>query len=120
VSVPRKPAGSALVEALVALVLIAIAGLVVASAAMAGLRATRRAAILSRTTSVAARELAVLAAAATAVSAETTLAVAGFPDPPTCATEVRRDGAVVALAVRVDGGAAGERVTLATRVVVDE
>lgn len=114
-------AGSALVEALMALVLIAIAGMVVASAAMAGLRATNRAATLTRITSLAARELSVLAnRAATAASADTTLTVAGFADPVTCVSDVRRDHAVVSLAVRIEGGRPAERVTLATRMPVEE
>jgi Tfp pilus assembly protein PilV len=109
-----------LVEALVALVLIAIAGLMVAAAATAGLRATSRAATLTRTTALAARELALLAnQAGTAASERTTVAVPGFADPVTRASDVRRDGAVVALTVRVDAGRPPERVTLATRVPVD-
>jgi hypothetical protein len=114
-------AGSALVEALVALVLIAIAGMVVASASVAGLRATRRAATLTRTTALATRELAALTnRAAVAEGAETMLTVPGFADPVTCTTEVRRDAAVVALAVRVDAGRPAEHVALTTRRLVEE
>ena len=68
-------AGSALVEALMALVLIAIAGLVVASAAMTGLRATSRAATLTRITSLAARELSVLANRAATAASDATAAM---------------------------------------------
>jgi hypothetical protein len=70
----------------VALVLIAIAGLVVATAATTGLRATHRAATLTRTTALAARELARLASRVaretTDASATTTVVVTGFRDPP--------------------------------------
>ena len=117
----RAIAGSALVEALVALVLIAIAGTVVTAAATAGLRATSRATTLVRTTALAARELARLAdRAAVATGATTTFAVAGFADPVTGTTEVGRDGEVVTLSVRIDGGRPAEHVTLATRVLVAE
>jgi hypothetical protein len=114
----RGIAGSALVEALVALVLIAVAGAMVASAAAAGLRASSRAATLTRTTTLAARELAFLAnGAALAASADSTLAVAGFADPLRRTVEATRDGTIVALAVHVDAGRPPERVTLATRVL---
>jgi hypothetical protein len=115
------PAGSALVEALVALVLIALAAAMVASAATAGLRATRRAATLSRTTALAARELAILANdAAGAANADSTLVVASFADPVRRTTEAHRDGAVAALAVHLEAGRPPERVTLATRVLVPQ
>lgn len=109
-------AGSALVESLVALVLIAIAGLVVASAATTGLRAASRAATLTRATALASRELAALASqAATATSTTTTNAVAGFVDPVTCATDVARDDRLVTLTVAVDAGRPAEHVALVTR-----
>jgi hypothetical protein len=118
-SAARGTAGSALVEALVALVLIALAGLVVATGAMAGLRAARRAATLARVTGVAERELAFAANAAAAVADETTtLAVAGFADPVTRTTAVERADALVRIAVTVAGGRPAERVTLATSVAV--
>jgi hypothetical protein len=114
-------AGSALVEALMALVLIAIAGMVVASASVAGLRATHRAATLTRTTALAARELAALTNRATVAESEKTmLAILGFADPVACTTDVRRDGAVVALTVRLDAGRPAEHVALTTRVLVEE
>jgi type II secretory pathway pseudopilin PulG len=110
-------AGSALVEALVALVLIATAGLVVATAATAGLRATRRAATLAGVTGVAERELALAANAAATVAADTaTLAVSGFPAPVSRVTAVERGAGVVRIAVTVVGGRPPERVTLATSV----
>lgn len=113
--------GSALVEALMALVLIAIAGMVVASASVAGLRATRRAATLTRTTALASRELAALTnRAAVAESEETMLAVLGFADPVACTTDVRRDGTVVSLTVRVAAGRPAEHVALTTRMLVEE
>lgn len=114
----RCDAGSALVESLVALVLVAIAGALVASAAQSGLRAAARAATLVRASALAGRELARIAgAAATAADGETmaTLAVTGFPDPVACTTDVARDDAVVTLAVDVVADRSSERVTLATR-----
>lgn len=112
----RRDAGSALVESLVALVLVAIAGALVASAARSGLRAAARAATLTRASALAGRELARLAAtAASATSGEATLALPGFPDPVTCDADVARDANVVALAVDVVAGRPAERVTLATR-----
>lgn len=112
----RRDAGSALVESLVALVLVALAGALVAAAARSGLRAAARAATLTRTSTLAGRELARLAAnAASATSGEATLALPGFPDPATCSAEVAHDDDVVALAVDVVAGRPAERVTLATR-----
>jgi len=117
----RDHAGSALIEALVALVLIAVAGAMVASAAANGLRAASRAATIGRTTELAARELAVAAnQAATATDQVATLAVSGFPAPATCATDVERDGAVVELTVRVEAGRPAEHVTLATHRLLDQ
>ena len=118
---PHATAGSALLEALVALVLIAFAGMVVAAASVAGLRATNRAATLTRATALAARELAALTnRAATAESAATILVVPGFADPVACTTDVRRDGAVVALAARVAAGRPTEHIALTTRMLVEE
>jgi hypothetical protein len=118
---PRAEAGSALLEALVALGLIALAGLVVATAAATGLRASARAATIGRTAAVAGRELAALATrAADAVSETRTLAIAGFPAPVTCAAGVTREGGVASLAVRVTGGRPAEVVGLTTRVTVVE
>ena len=98
---PGGDAGAMLVEALVALVLIAFAGLLVASAAANGLRATGRAATLGRTTALASRELALLAnRAATATSSVATLAATGFPSPVTATDTVDRAGAVATLTVR--------------------
>lgn len=114
----RGHAGSALVESLVALVLVAIAGALVASAAQSGLRAAARAATLVRASALAGRELArVAGAAANATAGETmaTLAVTGFPEPVVCTTDVARDDAVVTLAVDVVAGRPSERVSLATR-----
>jgi Tfp pilus assembly protein PilV len=112
--------GSALVEALVALVLIAIGGLVVATAAANGLRASGRAATLGRTTAYAARELATVASrAATATDASTSRSVSGFAAPVACATDVERDGALVTLAVAVDVGVPAEHVALTTRRLLD-
>ena len=120
----RCDAGSALVEALVALVLIAMAGLVVATAATNGLRATHRAATLTRTTALAARELARLASqitpATTDAHAAATVAVAGFRDPAGCATDVTRDGNLVDLAVAVDAGHPPERVVLTTQRLLED
>lgn len=117
----RHDAGSTLVEAVVALGLVALAGAVVASAAVAGLRATRRAAALAPLVAVAARELAGLAArAADATSGETTLALPGFAEPIALATEVERDAGLAMLRVHVAGGRPVERVTLATQVRVAE
>jgi Tfp pilus assembly protein PilV len=121
---PRATAGSALVEALVALVLMAVAGAVVTAASVAGLRATHRAATLTRTTALASRELATLATRATraAVTAreDTVLTVPGFADPVECTTEVQRDGTVISLALHLSAGRPAEHVALATRVQVDE
>lgn len=120
-SARSRDAGSALVEALVALVLIAIAGLVVASAATTGLRATARAATLTRATAFASRQLATLASqAATATSAVTTGTVAGFADPVTCTTDVARDDRMVTLTVAVAAGRPVEHVALATRRWLDD
>jgi hypothetical protein len=115
----RTDAGSALVEALVALVLIAVAGLVVATAATAGLRAAHRAAVIARVTGVAERELALAANAAATVADDTaTVAVAGFVDPVSRTMGVERDDGLVRIAVTVVGGRPPERVTLATSVAV--
>jgi hypothetical protein len=119
--VRRHDAGATLVEAVVALGLVALAGAVVASAATAGLRAARRAATLAPLTAVAARELASLAArAADATSGESTLAVPGFAAPVALAAEVERDAGLATLRVHVDGGRPAERVTLVTRAAVGE
>ncbi len=113
--------GSALVEALVALVLIATAGLIMASAAATALRAAGRAATLGRATVLAARELARLAnVAATATAGDSTLAVTGFAAPVACVTEVERDGPLASLAVRVEAGRPAEHVVLATRRVLED
>jgi Tfp pilus assembly protein PilV len=115
-SCPRDTAGSALVEALVALVLIAIAGLMVATATANGLRASARASTLSRTTAYAAGELAALAnLAATATGTTTARPVSGFTGSVACTTDVARDGALVALAVDVEAGRPAERVRLSTQ-----
>jgi Tfp pilus assembly protein PilV len=115
----RREAGSALVESLVALVLIALAGLIVATAATTGLRATGRAATLTRATGLAGRELARLASTVTAATTDATtsgtLAVTGFVDPVQCATGVTRDGDLVDLTVTVEAGRPAEGVALATR-----
>lgn len=117
----RPDAGATLVEAVVALGLVALAGAVMAAAATASLRATRRAATLAPLTALAARELASLAAhAADAASGETTLAVPGFADPVALAADVERDAGLATLRVRVDGGRPPEHVVLATRVAVGE
>ena len=82
---------------------------------------TSRAATLERVTARAARELSFLAAdAADATSTVTTLAVPGFVDPVAYTADVSRTDALVDLAVRLEGGRPGERVTLGTRVLVDE
>ncbi len=113
--------GSALIEALVALVLIAIAGTVVASAAVAGLRATARGANLGRATALAGRELSALASRAGNASAETTtLALAGFPAPVQRITVVSRAHGVASVAVRIVTGRPADEVALETRVLVDE
>lgn len=117
---PRREAGSTLVEAVVALGLIAVAGVAVATAAAAGLGAAARAATIGRTAAVAGRELAALAVRAETAASETrTLAVAGFPAPITCASDVSHAEGVASLAVRVTGGRPAETVQLATRVAVD-
>lgn len=117
----RHDAGATLVEAVVALGLVALAGAVVASAATAGLRAARRATTLAPLTAITARELASLAArAADATSGETTLAVPGFAEPLTVTAAVERDAGLATLRVQVAGGRPLERVTLATRVMVRE
>jgi hypothetical protein len=114
--VKRRQAGSALVEALAALVLAALASALVASAARSALRAAHRAATLERTTALAGRELARLAATAvTAASDDATLAVAGFPDAVTCTRTVERHGIVADLRVDVAAGRPVERVALRTR-----
>ena len=115
----RDEAGATLVEAVVALGIVTLAGAVVASAATAGLRAVRRAATLAPLTAIAARELAGLAArAADAASGETTLAVPGFAEPVALAAEVERDAGIATLRVQVDGGRPLARVTLTTSVVI--
>lgn len=121
-TIQRPPeSGSTLIEALVALGLVALAGAIVASAALAGLRATRRAATLAPLTALAARELGGLVArAADATSHETTLPAPGFAEPVALAAEVERADALVALRIRVEGGRPRERVVLATRVRVGE
>ncbi len=118
---PRREHGSALVESLVALVLIAVAGALVAVAAGSGLRAAARAAALTRTTALAARELATVSTtAATAASTDATLVVSGFVDPVTCSTVAARDGALVTLTVDVAAGQPSEHVALATRRLVPD
>ncbi len=103
-----------------ALVLIAIAGLMVATAAANGLRASARAATLGRATAYAARELATVAnVAATATDAAASRSVSGFAAPVACTTDVERDGALVTLAVAVDAGRPPEHVALATRRLLD-
>lgn len=117
----RHDAGSALIESLVALGLVALAGAIVASAATTGLRATRRAATLAPLTALAARELAVVSAqAAVATSGESTLAAAGFAEPLAVATDVARADGLATLRVRIEGGRPRERVVLTTRVQVAE
>lgn len=117
----RHEAGATLVEAVVALGLVALAGGVVASAATAGLRAARRAATLAPLTAIAARELASLAArAADATGGATTLAVPGFAEPLAVTAEVERDAGLATLRVQVHGGRPSERVTLVTRVAIRE
>ncbi len=104
-----------------ALGLVALAGVIVAAAAMAGLRATRRAATLAPLTAIAARELGALAArAADATSHVTTVPAPGFAEPLAFAAEVDRADGIATLVVRVEGGAPRERVSLATRVLVEE
>ena len=102
-----------------ALVLLALAGLVVATSAMAGLRAVRRAATLARVTGVAEREIAFAAnAAATVAAGATTFAVAGLHDPVSRTTAVEHADPLVRIAVTVTGGRPSERVTLTTSVPV--
>ena len=114
----RNPAGSALVEALVALVLIAIAGLIVATASVAGLRATHRAATLTQVTALAGRELALAAnGAATVADDVSEITVPGGATPFDRTVAVDRTGPTVEITVRVEGGRPVERVTLATRVL---
>ena len=67
---PRGSAGSALVETLAALTLMAIAGSVVAAAAGANLRATRQAAALETLVALAASELAVAEARGAPIASE--------------------------------------------------
>ncbi|MEO7436249.1 MAG: hypothetical protein ABI080_12270 [Candidatus Binatia bacterium] len=115
----RNAAGSVLVEALVALVLIAIAGLIVATASVVGLRATRRAATLTNVTALAGRELALAAnGAATITSDAGTITVPGNTTPFDRTVDVDRTGSTVGITVRIEGGRPVERVTLATRVLV--
>lgn len=84
-------AGSALIEALVALVLMALAGSVLGAAATVSLRATRRAAELERLTAVAARELAI-AEARNAPAGTDEAPLTGAVDPGTVRRlEVSRD-----------------------------
>lgn len=110
-----------MVEALVALGLVALAGSIVAAAAMAGLRATRRAATLAPLTAIAARELGSLAArAADATSHETTVPAVGFADPIALAADVARADGIATLRVTAEGGRPPERVVLATSVWVGE
>ena len=121
--VMRNAAGSALIEALVALVLIAIAGLIVATASVAGLRATRRASTLTQVTALAGRELALAAnGAATIADNAATITVPGSATPfdRTVAVDRAGDGtaSTVGITVRVQGGRPRQRVTLATRVLV--
>ena len=111
--------GSALVEALVAVVLAAVAAATVASAAVAGLRATRRAATFEELTALAARELDRLASrGAGAAGGEATGSVPGIPGLVHQTTDARRDGRVLMVTARVDGGRPPESVALATRVLL--
>lgn len=104
-----------------ALVLIAVAGTVVATAAAAGLRATHQAATLGRAAALAGRELSAIASrAATASTSATTLTVPGFPGTVQRTTTVERAGTVVTLSVRIDAGRPPVQVGLATRVLVEE
>jgi hypothetical protein len=84
--------GTALVEALAALALVALAGGVLAAAATTNLRATRAAATLERLTAEAARELALAqAGGAPAGTEETPLAAPGLDPGTTRRLEVSRD-----------------------------
>jgi len=116
---PRER-GSALVEALAALVLVAMAGLVVASAATTALRASRRASVLEHDAGLAARELASVASQpTTAASGDAVLAVPGLDGPVGRHTEVTRSARLVAFAVQVTGGQPAASVAFATKRVVD-
>jgi type II secretory pathway pseudopilin PulG len=115
----RRRDGAALIEALVAIVLIAIAGAMVATAAAAGLRATHRAATLEHVTATAARQLAQLASrGAGAAGSDTIGSVPGIPGPVQQTTDVQRDGRMLALSASVEGGRPSESVTLATHVLL--
>jgi type II secretory pathway pseudopilin PulG len=117
--VDAEQTGSALVEALVAIVLIAIAGATVATAAATGLRATRRAATLEHVTALASRQLAVVTSrGADAAASDTVVTVPGIVGPVQQTTDVDRDGRVIATSARVSGGRPSESVTLATRVLL--
>jgi Tfp pilus assembly protein PilV len=115
----RRRDGAALVEALVAVVLIAIAGAMVATAAAAGLRATHRAATIEHVTALAARQLAQLASRGVdAAGSDVVGTVTGIPGPVHQTTDVERDGRMITLSARVEGGRPSERVTLATHVLL--
>jgi type II secretory pathway pseudopilin PulG len=123
----RGKRGSALIESLAALTLVAAAGAVVAAAATTSLRAIRRAGDCERMTAIAARELALLQArGAPEETSERRLADPGFASPALLSTVVRRrsDG-IAELTVTVDvardaGGLPASPVTLATRMAVPE
>jgi hypothetical protein len=115
----RGQAGSALIEALVAIGLIAIAGATVATAAVTSLRAAHRAATIEHVTALAARELGALTSRGTAaVASDATLTAAGIPGPVQRTTDVQRDGRLIAMSARVAGGRPAESLTLATRVLL--
>ena len=94
--------GSALVETLVAIALLALAGSVLAAAATTNLRALRTAAVLERLVALATRELSIAQARGALATSEDTTTV--DPDLGVVARhlEITRDaGGVATLAVRV-------------------
>ena len=99
----RATRGSTLVEALVALVLMGLAGSVLASAALTALRATKRAWSLAQLTTVAARELAIAEARGPTIGIdEGPMRAPGLDPRTTRRVEVRADGDnLVSLNVRV-------------------
>jgi hypothetical protein len=113
----RGERGTALIEALAALTLLAIAGAVVASAASANLRAVRSGAVRGRLLAIAARELADLQTQP-AIEGTHTAPLgdeAGIRGDVTRTTAIDSTAHLANLTVTVEAGPPRQVVTLATR-----
>jgi len=113
--------GSALVEALAAMTLVAVAGAVVAAAAMCNLRALHTAALVERLVAIASRELAsVQARGAPEMVDDTILDELGTGVPVDRRLVVTRSPEGVATLTATISAPAAPPVTLTTRMLVAE